>query len=309
MIDLREDLERESRRVSLAPGASGRMFERRSRRDRRQRIGAVAVGLALLLGSADLAGTYVARLPERDPDVSRLGLAGVYALRLGADGSLTMTGPREIDLPGPPIAFSVTGHELVTDFLVGHGCDGEGTYRWSLRDGELVLTEMNDACGLRSVLLSTAPWSSTAAPASPDFLQGDWVATFTCDEMVSAVEQAPASTADEAHWRAGNAEALGSPDPTDPCAASPPPFAITLHFTPGRLRIYDASGSEGFDGRYDLNGNILTIRDPRTKNIDGEYRLAFVAGPNSLEFRLLGRGATDPWFVYTWQVAPFVREG
>jgi hypothetical protein len=29
---------------------------------------------------------------------------------------------------------------------------------------------------------------------------------------------------------------------------------------------------EGFDGRYELDGDVLTIRDPRRANINGEYQ-------------------------------------
>ena len=49
-VRLRDELEREGRRVSLEPGASERMFERRERRDRRRRAGAVTVAIALAAG-------------------------------------------------------------------------------------------------------------------------------------------------------------------------------------------------------------------------------------------------------------------
>ena len=125
-LRLRDELERESHRVSLPPHASERMFERRDRRDRRRRAGVVVVGLALLAGvivivlsaaprgeeeprpaapTGVVAGTYEARLPPRDPDVTRLGLAGIYELRLGADGTVRMMSPRDVDLPGAPVTF------------------------------------------------------------------------------------------------------------------------------------------------------------------------------------------------------------
>jgi hypothetical protein len=58
-----------------------------------------------------------------------------------------------------------------------------------------------------------------------------------------------------------------------------------------------------------LDGDVLTIRDPRTRNIAGGYRLRVAIGDGTLTFTLLDRGATDPWFVSTWQVAPFERIG
>ena len=326
-LRLRDDLELEGRRVSLAPGAAERMFQRRDRRDRRRRTGTVVVGLVLIAGviavvraalpsgesperivsgPEAVAGTYVVRLPERDPDVARLGLAGVYQLRLGADGTLGIVGPRENDLPGGSIGFSVRGHELVTDLLVDQGCDAAATYEWSRSGGTLRLDPLDDTCELRSVLLGTRPWTSRDTPAA-DAVQGDWTATFSCEQMVATVERAPVSAQDEAFWRRANAEGLGSPDPEDPCAASPPPFSQTLRFTGDRLLIYDGRGAEGFDGRYDLSDNVLTIRDPRTRNIEGSYRLAVEIRAESLTFQLLGRGATDPWFLATWEPAPFLR--
>ena len=113
------------------------------------------------------------------------------------------------------------------------------------------------------------------------------------------------SSRDEASWGRANADALGSPDPEDPCAGSPLIQTYTLRFAGDRLQIFDRGPDEGFDGRYVLEDDILTIRDPRTRNIDGAYRLSVEIGEDSLTFRLLDEGASDPWFLATWQVAPF----
>jgi hypothetical protein len=64
---------------------------------------------------------------------------------------------------------------------------------------------------------------------------------------------------------------------------------------------------EGFDGRYELDGDVLTIRDPRRANINGEYQVRVEIGANTLTFELLGDGAADPFFTATWETAPFVR--
>jgi hypothetical protein len=64
---------------------------------------------------------------------------------------------------------------------------------------------------------------------------------------------------------------------------------------------------EGFDGRYELDGDVLTIRDPRRANINGEYQVRVEFGANTLTFELLGDGAADPFFTATWETAPFVR--
>jgi hypothetical protein len=326
-LQLRDDLDRESHRVSLAPGAAERMFERRDRRDRRRRTATAVVGLTLsaavtalvltslpgrnrdrdlLTDPSAVAGTYQTRLPSRAPDIERLGVVGWFHLRLTEDGVLELNGPWDVDLPGPPQTFSVTDGELATDLLVGFGCETEGTYRWTLADGELTLSPLEDRCELRSVLLATKAWTAIDPGPPPDALQGDWTATYTCEETVAAVDRSDATRADIANWRRANAERFGSPDPTDPCADSPPPLSSTLRFTGDRLLIFDGR-PEGFDGRYELDGNVLTIRDPRTRNINGEYQLRVEITPDALSFELLGEGAADPWFTATWEVAPFVR--
>ena len=325
---LRDDLERESHRVALAPGAAERMFERRDRRDRRRRTATVVVGLALtagvialvvtafpgrnrdrdvVTGPSSVAGTYQTRLPSRDPDVTRLGVAGQFRLRPTENGVLELNGPWDVDLPGPPVTFSIAGRELTTDLLVGHGCETEGTYRWTLAEGVFTLSPLDDPCEIRSVLLGTGAWSETPPTPSPDALQGDWTATYTCDEMVAAVERSAGTAPNVEQWFRANAEMLGSTDPLDPCAAAPPPLASTLRFTGDRILIFDSGGVEGFDGRYELDGDVLTIRDPRTRNIDGAYQLRVQITPEALTFKLLGDGGNDAWFVSTWEVAPFVK--
>jgi hypothetical protein len=51
----------------------------------------------------------------------------------------------------------------------------------------------------------------------------------------------------------------------------------------------------------------MTIRDAGTDNINGSYELKFRLDKDRLSFRLLGRGATDPFFVATWESGPFVK--
>jgi hypothetical protein len=326
-VRLRDRLEGESHRVSLAPGASDRMFERRAHRERRRRVGAAVVGLVLVAGvtavavttlssrdrgrnvvtdASDVAGTYRTRLPSHDPDVARFGADGFFDLTLSANGDLALNGPWDFGLPGPPTTFSIRGDELTTDLLVGFGCDADGTYRWSLADGALTLTPLDDACQVRSVLLGTRPWGAFDPGQPVDALQGDWTATFTCDEMVAAVDRAPISAGDEKAWLRREGE-IASDDPSAPCAGSPAPIEFTLRFTGDRLLIFGADRNEGFDGRYALDGDVLTIRDPRTRNIAGAYRLRVTFGADALTFTLLGDAASDAFFTATWEAAPFVR--
>ena len=326
MPDLRERLELESHRVTLEPGAADRMFERRERRERRRRVGTAVVGLALLVvvialvlsalprakeprpaSPPSIVGSYATRLPNHDPDVQGLGLKGVYRLRLAEDGSLEIIGPRRISVPGPPITYSVDEELFTTDLFVGQGCDAEGTYRWSLESDGLVFTPSADACEMRSVLLSNQPWTRTTSPAA-DALQGDWVTTFTCEEMVRTVERADVNPQLEKIWRRAQANELGSGDPTEPCAGDPPPLTHTLRLDDGRLLIFDApTGQEGFDGGYELDGDVMTIRDATSNNVVGTYRVAYRLDGDRLTFDLLGRGGRDPFFVGVWESGEFER--
>jgi hypothetical protein len=51
----------------------------------------------------------------------------------------------------------------------------------------------------------------------------------------------------------------------------------------------------------------MMIRDAGMGNINGTYRLRFRRDGDRVSFRLLGRGATDPFFVATWESAPMVK--
>lgn len=327
MPDLREHLERESFRVSLEPGAADRMFERRERRDRRRRVGTTVVGLALLVAvialvllalprgkeprpasPPSIVGSFTAQLPNQDPDVQRLGLKGAYQLRLAEGGTLEIIGPRRMLLPGPPITYSVTGDRFVTDLFVGEGCDAEGTYRWTLDGVDLRLTPVADACEMRSVLLSDRPWVHATTQPSADVLQGDWITTFTCEEMVRTVEGANVNSQLEKFWRRVQANELASDDQTDPCAGNPPSLTHTFRFDDGRLLLFDApAGQEGFDGGYEVRGDVLTIRDATSNNIVGTYRVAYRLDGDRLTFDLLGRGGKDPFFVAVWETGEFRR--
>jgi len=211
MSDLRERLERESLRVSLAPNAQDRMFERGERLDRRRRAGTIAFGLALLVAVIVVVVTTLPRAQE------------------------------------------------------------------------------------------------PAAPSPTDALQGRWTATFTCEEMVRAVEHADVNPQLEKFWRRDQARVLGSDDPNDPCAADPPPLTYTFMFRDGRLQIFDApTGSEGFDGRYELDGDVMKVSDAGN-NIVGTYRVAYRLGAGTLSLDLLGRAGRDAFFVGAWESGEFRR--
>lgn len=52
---------------------------------------------------------------------------------------------------------------------------------------------------------------------------------------------------------------------------------------------------------------MITIRDGGTRSIEGRYRVAFRIDGDTVTFHLLGRAASDPFFVAAWETAPFIR--
>ncbi len=333
MSDLRALLEREGERVSLPSDAADRMFERGRRRQRNRKVGALATGILLFLAvlaivrsslpdghrpeparprpitARSIAGTYTAHLPASDERVTRLGLEGPYSMQLKPDGSLLLIGPHKVDFPWDPATFKISRGVLTTDAFVGtsdpdQGCRAPATYRIERGAGSLTFTPVEEPCRFRAAILATAPWAAVSLPPSGGF-QGDWTATFSCGRMVRAVQRAAVAPRDERFWYRHSGE-LG-PDPKDPCRGAPDPITFTYRFDRGRLLIYGPDGSEGFDGGYEVHGNIMTIRDARTNNIHGSYQLRFRLNKDRVSFQLLGRGATDPFFVATWESAPFLK--
>jgi hypothetical protein len=332
MSDLRSLLEREGERVALPPHAADRMFERGRRRERNRRVGALGVGAVLFLAvlaivrsslpeahrhepatritARSIAGTYTVRLPASDEQVDRLGLEGLYSMQLKPNGSLLLIGPHKVDFPWNPATFDVSRGVLTTDAFVGtsdpdQGCRARATYRVERGAGFLTFTPIEEPCRFRAAILATGPWNTASNRPSGRF-QGDWTTTFSCERMVRTVQRAAIAPLDEEFWYRRSGE-LGS-DPNDPCSGAPDPITFTIRFDRGRLLIYGPDGSMGFDGGYEVHGDIMTIHDAGMANINGSYDLRFRLNKDRVSFQLLGRGATDPFFVATWQSAPFVKK-
>lgn len=201
MTDHRPALEREGERFDLAPGALDRMFERRRRKDRNQRIkaGVVAVfilgvgawAVSPLLGGLashpqpasspistpgqqfypEIAGNYAVTLSAADQGVAAHGLAGTYTMRLFPDGAVLLSAPvgslREGTAPSG-ITYRLSDGEFTTNAFVNISCPGSiGTYRWSLADGRLVFTTLQDDCPVRRTLFASKPWLVQGSGTSP----------------------------------------------------------------------------------------------------------------------------------------------
>ncbi len=191
MPDFRQDLERKSERFELAPGGLDRLFERRRRKQRNQRIraGAAALvltagmGLAIMglrgLGTAsrpaatpsigpnrplylEIAGTYTVTLSEDDPQVRDNGLAGRYTMRLLPDGVMLLSVPETFGGEGPSpsgISYRLSGNQFTTNAFVNFTCPGSvGVYRWQLQGSRLIFTPLQEECEVRRVLFASKPW-------------------------------------------------------------------------------------------------------------------------------------------------------
>ena len=331
MADLRDLLERESERYSLPTDTAERMFERGRRRARNRKLATIGVSLALFLAilailraslpagdreprpavptPRSLAGTYVVRLSPEDPRVDLLHMDGRYEMSLSANGTLKLISPRDFDLPGDTITFEINRRRFTTDALVGSECEEPGTYRVSLDESVLTLAPIQESCELRRIVLASRPWTAVATAPTIDPLHGDWTASFSCERMVRAVRRAPVAAEFEAFWMAALADqfARGAVELTDPCRDVPDPLVRMFRFADGRLQIFDPPDlEEGFDGSYVIRGDTITISDGNDRNIDGSYRVAFRIVDDRVTFDLVGRGASDAFFVGAWESAPFV---
>jgi hypothetical protein len=192
MSDVKRALERGEERFELEPGALERLFNRRRRKQRNQRVGAAVValviatagmGLAVLglrgLGSqprpaappttgpgpqlyVEIAGTYSVTLSNEDPRVQEHGLAGRYTMRLLPDGVILLSVPESFGGEGPSpsgISFRLSGNQFTTNAFVNFTCPGSvGVYRWQLAGSRLTFTPLEEDCEIRRVLFTSQPW-------------------------------------------------------------------------------------------------------------------------------------------------------
>jgi hypothetical protein len=191
MPDFRQDLERKSERFELAPGGLDRLFERRHRKQRNQRIKAGAAALVVTAGTGlaimglrglgtetgpaatpsigpnlplylEIAGTYTVTLSEDDPQVRDNGLAGRYTMRLLPDGVMLLSVPETFGREGPSpsgISYRLSGNQFTTNAFVNFTCPGTvGVYRWQLQGSRLIFTPLQEECEVRRVLFASKPW-------------------------------------------------------------------------------------------------------------------------------------------------------
>jgi hypothetical protein len=192
MSDVRRALERESQRFELEPGALERLFDRRRRKQRNQRIGTAAVALVIAtvgVGLAalglrglrtdtqpaalpttgpgrelyvEIAGVYTLTLSNQDLRVQEHGLAGRYTMRLLPDGVMLLSVPESFGGEGPTpsgISFRLSGNQFATNAFVNFTCPGTiGIYRWQIEGNRLIFSPLLEDCEIRRILFSSQPW-------------------------------------------------------------------------------------------------------------------------------------------------------
>jgi hypothetical protein len=192
MSDVKRALERAGERFELTPGGLDRLLNRRSRKQRNRRIGAVVValviatvgigGTVMTLGGlgdqtrpattpsigpapqryAQIAGSYTLTLSKDDPRVQELGLAGRYTMRLLPDGVMLLSVPEGFGGEGPTpsgISFRLSGNQFTTNAFVNFTCPGSvGVYRWELDGNRLTFAPLQEGCEVRQVLFSSESW-------------------------------------------------------------------------------------------------------------------------------------------------------
>jgi len=190
------------------------------------------------------------------------------------------------------------------DLLVGHGCEVPARIAVP-RCGHPEAGADRGAMRRRSVLLGTRAWVETTPPASAMRCRVKWTATFTCDDMVATVDAAPVSRT-IGLLRGANAErsaprSRGSVRGISARADPHPPLLGD------RLQIFDQVHTRGRRALL-ARRDIVTIRDPER----GTSRAPIGSPSTSRGFADVPAPRsrrTDPWFLSTWQVAPFVSIG
>ena len=108
-----------------------------------------------------IAGTYLVTLDGSNAAVNRDGVAGAWTLRLRPDGVALVSSPPSFQ-PGATslsgVSFSLVGDRFRTNLFYNDYCDSIGTYAWTLAQGRLTLTPVDETCPIRRTLLGTLSW-------------------------------------------------------------------------------------------------------------------------------------------------------
>jgi hypothetical protein len=110
---------------------------------------------------AALAGGYTVTLLDSDPGIVTAGLvlSGTWSMTVHPSGVVDVVPPETFE--GSRAAghtFSLDGTTLRTDLYYNDYCGSIGTYTWDASGERLVLTVVDDGCGIRRTVLATRAW-------------------------------------------------------------------------------------------------------------------------------------------------------
>jgi ferric-dicitrate binding protein FerR (iron transport regulator) len=120
-----------------------------------------SVGPSVTPGVAFLTGTFTRSIPEGTAVVRASGIAGTWTIKADANGTVRLLAPGSFAGAKTSRAFDMQADSLRTSAFGSDICVGvpDGTYRWTVQSGFLVLTPLSDRCDARVAVLGAGPWA------------------------------------------------------------------------------------------------------------------------------------------------------
>jgi hypothetical protein len=114
-------------------------------------------------GAVQIVGSYRVVLTAQDGSGVAPSVEGEWRMRLQADGVVVLTAPATFQAERNPagVSYDATETTFTTNVFVNDFCNSVGSYIWQSTAGELVFQAVDDDCGIRSVLLTSKPWTRT----------------------------------------------------------------------------------------------------------------------------------------------------
>jgi hypothetical protein len=177
--------------VSRIDPEIGTVLERVARRGRRRRRLAVAMRVSVAAGlialiviagpsvlellrtSPDrpnspvspysvIAGTYRTTIAAEPGVVTQAGMTGRWTLRLDPDGSLQLEAPPGFQAEASGVTYRIVDREFQTNAFPNDLCHAQplpGRYQWTLTNGVLRFTIVEDPCEARAILFAGQRWT------------------------------------------------------------------------------------------------------------------------------------------------------
>ncbi|HEU4543389.1 MAG TPA: hypothetical protein VFR23_19820 [Jiangellaceae bacterium] len=108
----------------------------------------------------ELSGAFATIVEEGSSVVRDHDLAGNWSMRLNADGTMVVNAPASYGGVLSAALFEAAADRFRTSVFEQDLCSGQGVgiYAWSLADGVLTLTPVDDSCEGRVAVLASSTW-------------------------------------------------------------------------------------------------------------------------------------------------------